>query len=82
MLRFFKERCMFDHPLNNPFEWSMKALFFLQMLPTEWSLSLKNKRGKVTRKSWLASIGSLGVFFSAQPRRPYCVSKQIEWLAL
>lgn len=73
---------MFDHPLNNLFESSMKALLFLQMLPAEWSLSRRNKRGKVTRKSWLANTGSLGVFFSTRPRRPYCVSKQIEWLAL
>lgn len=49
----------------------------MQSLVLQW----RNKRERATRESWLASSGSPGVFSSTQPRRPYCVSKQIEWLA-
>lgn len=52
-----------------------------QSLVLEWK-KIKNKRERATRESWLASGASPGVFCSTQPRRPYCVSKQIEWLAL
>ena len=78
MLNYFREHCMFDQG----FESSMKASFLLQMLPAECGLTVKNKREGATRESWLASTGSPGVFSSTQPRWPYCVSKQIEWLAL
>lgn len=78
MLNYFREHCMFDHA----FESSMKVHFLLQMLPAECGLTVKNKRERATRESWLARTGSPDVFYSLQPRWPYCVSKQIEWLAL
>lgn len=49
---------------------------------TQFGLTVKNKRERPTRETWLASSGSPGVFSCTQPRWPYCVSKQIEWLAL
>lgn len=78
MLNYFREHCVFDHG----FESTMKAHFLLQMLPAECGLTVKNKRERATRESWLASTGSPGVFSSTQPTWPYCVSKQIEWLAV
>lgn len=78
LLNYFREHGVFDHGFESP----MKARFLLQMLPAEWGLTVKNKRERATRESWLASTGSPGVFSSTQPRWPYCVSKQIEWLAL
>ena len=74
MLNYFRDHCMFDHSFESP----MKAHFLLQILPAECSLTVKNKRDRATRESWLASTGYPGVFSSTQPRRPYCVSKQIE----
>lgn len=58
-LKYFREHCMFDQN----FESSMKAHFLLQMLPVECGLTVKNKRERATRESWLASTGSPGVFF-------------------
>lgn len=67
---------------DQAFESSIKPFFLLQTLPAECRLTVENKRERATRESWLASTGSPDVFYSTQPRWPYCVSKQIEWLAL
>lgn len=64
--------------LNLP--WKRISVFkcSLQSAVSQWKI----KRERATRETWLASTGSPGVFSSPQPRWPYCVSKQIERLAL
>lgn len=78
---YFSEHHMFDRA----FESSMKELFLLQMLPAENGFTEKNERERATRereRERAGNSGSPGGVSRSLPRRPYCVSKQIERLAL
>lgn len=67
---------------------SLVSEFLILALNLPWNYSMvpqkrkKDTKDRATRESWLTSTSSPGVFFSTQPRWPYCVSKQIEWLAV
>lgn len=71
MLNDFREHYMFDLDFA---ESSVKAHFLLQTPP--------NKRERATgEKSAGERRLPRRLFPSTRPRRPYCVSKQIDWLA-